>query len=157
MKNNELINKFYTAFSENDSQEMIACYHKKIVFQDPAFGKLEVERAGEMWKMLLSQKKEGTSISFNNIITDENTGSADWVAKYTYGKKNRKVINKVSASFKFKDGKIIEHIDSFNLWNWTKQAMGVAGHLLGWSSFMKKKIQKTTNRRLDKFIEKVSI
>jgi hypothetical protein len=32
--------------------------------------------------------------------------------------------------------------------------LGISGYLLGWSSFMRKKIQGTTNGLLGKFMEK---
>lgn len=153
MDNKELIIKFYTAFSDGNSKEMVACYHKNIVFQDPAFGTLKGERAFKMWEMLLSLKKGDIKINFDSIQASAENGNANWVAEYVYGEKNRKVINKVRADIKFKDGKIIEHIDSFDLWRWTRQAMGPVGYLIGWTPFMKSKIQKITNKRLDKFIE----
>ena len=55
------------------------------------------------------------------------------------------------------DGKIIEHTDVFDLWLWTKQAMGFVGYLIGWSSLLKNKIQKTTNSNLDQFMNKTSL
>ena len=154
MTNKELIENFYTAFSNGNVNGMIDCYHKDIVFQDPAFGVLKGERASKMWEMLLSRSTKSTKINFDTVQADSKTGSANWVAEYNYGEKNRKVINNVSANFKFKDGKIIEHIDTFNLWTWTQQAMGFLGYLMGWTSFMKTKIQKTTNKQLNEFIEK---
>ena len=108
----------------------------------------------KMWEMLLSQKSSGTKISFGNISTTEEKGTATWKAEYLYGDKNRKVINKVFARFKFKDGRIIEHIDYFNLWRWTQQALGPMGYLMGWTPFMRNKIQKTVKMRLDDFIRK---
>ena len=152
MNNQELIAQFYTSFSNGKVKEMTECYHENIVFQDPVFGRLEGEKAFKMWEMLLSKKNKSTKISFNNIQTNSKNGSAHWTAEYTYGKANRKVINKVSAQFKFKDGKIIEHIDRFNLWKWTQQALGIIGYLIGWSPFMKNKIQRTTKKQLDDFI-----
>ena len=153
MNNTETIKKFYTSFSNGNVNEMLECYHKDIVFQDPVFGELKGERAFKMWEMLLSQKKEDTIISFNTIEATNETGKVNWVAKYLYGEKKRKVINNVSARFKFKDGKIIEHFDTFNLWKWTKQALGISGFLIGWTPFMKNKIQQTTNNKLDDFIK----
>ena len=32
------IEKFYTAFTNNDAEAMVACYHDNIIFEDPAFG-----------------------------------------------------------------------------------------------------------------------
>ena len=147
-QNEKLINDFYTSFVNGDANGMTACYHNDVVFEDPAFGKLENGKPSKMWEMLLSRKKESTKVIFSNIETTETTGRVNWTATYEYGPKNRKVVNNVTANFKFKDGKIIEHIDTFDLWNWTKQALGLPGVLLGWSSFMKNKIQATTNQQL---------
>ncbi|SFC30048.1 Ketosteroid isomerase-related protein [Algibacter lectus] len=154
MDNKEIIEKFYTSFSNGNFEGMLECYHKDVVFEDAVFGRLEGESAFKMWEMLLSQKKGDTKISFNNIEANAETGKANWVAEYFYGEKKRKVINEVSTAFKFKDGKIIEHFDTFDLWKWTKQAMGTPGYLLGWTSYMKSKIQQTTNKRLDAFMNK---
>lgn len=154
MNNEELIEKFYTSFSKADAKGMTECYHENIVFQDDAFGTLKGERACKMWEMLLSGGPGKSKISFNNVEATNESGSANWRAEYHYGEKQRKVINNIHANFKFKDGKIIEHIDTFNLWKWTKQALGPAGYLLGWTSFMRKKIQKTTNDKLNDFISK---
>ncbi len=152
--NKQLIEIFYTAFSKGDASGMNNCYHIDVTFEDPAFGKLENGKPAKMWEMLMSRKKESTTVVFSNIEANETTGKANWTASYEYGEKNRKVINNVTANFKFKDGKIIEHIDTFDLWKWTKQALGFSGALLGWSSFMKNKIQKTTNTQLTEFISK---
>lgn len=154
MTNKEIIEQFYTSFSQGDAKDMIECYHQDITFTDPVFGCLKGDRAVNMWKMLLSNKKTAASIQFSNIETNSDQGSANWIATYAYGPKKRNVINKVTAHFKFKDGKIIEHTDNFDLWEWTKQAMGVPGYLLGWTAFMKNKIQKTTNSNLKAFMNK---
>ncbi|UMB60750.1 nuclear transport factor 2 family protein [Lutibacter sp. A80] len=154
MNTKEIIEKFYTSFSNGNVEGMINCYHKDIVFKDPVFGELKGDKAVKMWLMLLSKRSETTTISFSGIKVSENKGSANWVANYVYGKDKRKVINKVSANFKFKDGKIIEHIDTFSLWLWSKQALGTVGFLLGWTPFMKNKIQKTTKKQLEDFITK---
>ncbi len=153
-KNEELILKFYQSFASNNVERMLECYHENIVFHDPAFGTLKAEKAKSMWKMLLSKNDNNLKINFNSIEANELTGKANWIAEYNYGPGNRKVVNKISATFKFLDGEIIEHKDSFNLWSWTKQALGTSGYLLGWSSFMRNKIQTKTNIALTKFMNK---
>ena len=152
MKQSDLISKFYTSFSEGNVEGMLSCYHKDIEFTDPAFGLLKGDRACNMWKMLLSQKKTKVKVDFFDVETENNYGSAKWTASYLYGNQQRKVVNKVKADFVFKDGLIISHNDVFDLWIWTQQALGFIGYLLGWSGFMKSKIQKQTNVKLDKFI-----
>lgn len=156
MSNLKIIERFYWAFSKRDAQKMLECYHKDVVFQDPAFGTLKGERARKMWKMLLSKKDSDLKIILKNCSVDKNKGNAEWVAQYTLTDTNRKVVNHVSAIFKFKDGKIIEHIDKFDLWKWTRQALGIKGYVLGWTPFMKKKIQQKLNQKLDKYIYKES-
>lgn len=153
MDHREIIHKFYTSFSNGNVKGMLECYHKEIVFKDAVFGQLKGQRAVKMWEMLLSKKREDTVVNFYNVQATEQHGKANWVAEYFYGEKKRKVVNKVKADFTFKDGKIIEHTDTFDLWKWTQQAMGITGYLIGWTSFMKHKIQQTTNKRLDEFIK----
>lgn len=150
--NEQTIHNFYTGFSTGNAKAMTACYHENIVFNDPVFGELKGEKAVKMWEMLLSKSSKDTTIDFDNIQSTESNGKANWTAVYYYGASKRKVVNKVSANFKFKDGKIIEHSDTFDLWKWTKQALGLAGYLLGWTNFMKQKIQKTTHAQLDSYM-----
>ena len=98
MKNKELFQTFYTAFSNGDANAMTACYHDEVVFEDPTFRKLKGERAKGMWKMLLSKKAESDlTITFKVL----NNQQCEWIANYKYGPNKRPVVNKVSASFEF--------------------------------------------------------
>ena len=156
MDNNEIIKNFYSAFTKGDANTMISFYSDNVVFTDPAFGTLKGKKAKAMWKMLLSNKKSLANVSFNSIKETNNTNvSAKWTATYNYGPKSRKVVNNVSAEFEFKDDKIIKHTDNFNLWNWSKQALGTSGYLLGWSNFMKNKIQEGANQKLNNFLKDI--
>ncbi len=157
MNHNELLQKFYSSFSNGNAKGMIDCYHENIVFQDPAFGILKGNRAKYMWDMLLSKKDNDLRIDYKILKTDDKNGKVNWTARYNYGPKKRKVINKVTANFEFKDGKILKHTDDFNLWIWSKQALGTSGYLLGWSSYMRDQIQKKINKLLSSFIEKKTI
>lgn len=149
MQQEALITTFYTAFSKGDANTMTECYHNDIVFEDPAFGQLKGDKAKAMWQMLLSKKVESEmSVSFQVI----NNSQATWTANYKYGPNKRPVENNVTAHFEFKDGLISKHTDHFSQWKWAKQALGLSGYLLGWSGFMKNKIQATTNKLLSKFM-----
>ena len=154
MNNKELIEKFYTSFSSGNVKGMTSCYHKDITFRDPVFGTLKGVKAVKMWEMLMARRTDSTTISFDNINASIDQGTATWTAKYLYGNKKRKVTNVVTAKFKFKDGKIIKHVDTFDLWKWSQQALGIVGFLIGWTPFMKNKIQKTTKGQLDDFMNK---
>ncbi|SER38770.1 nuclear transport factor 2 family protein [Neolewinella agarilytica] len=152
MDNAALINTFYQSFANHDAEGMVACYHDQIEFEDPAFGPLKGDRAKAMWRMLLTGAS--SKVTFSNVQAEGNKGSADWVAEYTFGPDKRPVVNVIHAEFEFADGKIIRHTDTFDLWKWSGQALGMPGKLLGWSGFMRNKIRQTTHGRLAKFMGK---
>ena len=54
-------------------------------------------------------------------------GSADWTADYLFSKTGRQVFNEIHAEFEFKDGKIFRHHDTFDIWKWSRQALGISG------------------------------
>ena len=135
---------------------MVKCYHEKIEFSDPVFPKLQGSKVGAMWKMLCSHA-QGFELVFSEIQADNEVGSVHWEAKYIFSMTNRKVHNKINASFKFKDGKIIKHDDDFNFWKWSFMALGPVGLFLGWSPLVKNKVQKQAARNLDKFIRSSKI
>ncbi|WP_425075358.1 nuclear transport factor 2 family protein [Psychroserpens sp. S379A] len=152
-----VITRFYKAFNNLDAETMVSCYHDDIVFEDPAFGVLKGNRAKNMWRMLCeSQKDKDFHIIYSKIKTSEDKGFASWEAFYTFSKTGRKVHNVIEANFEFKDGKVIKHIDTFNLYKWSKQALGLKGYLLGHTSFFKNKLQIQTNSLLNKFEKKKS-
>lgn len=101
--------------------------------------------------MLVERGKGEIKIDFENVSADEQKGSADWTAKYLFSQTGRNVVNKIHAEFEFKDGKIIKHHDTFDIWKWSKQALGLSGLLLGWSPFVKNKIRQNALKSLRKY------
>ena len=155
--NEATIIKFYTAFSKADAEQMCECYHPSVQFRDPAFGLLQGEEVCQMWKMLIERSKGNIKINFSEVKASEYLGSASWIAEYNFSKTNRKVKNSISSKFHFQDGLIIKHTDTFDIWKWSKQALGITGLLLGWTGFMQKKIQKQARMTLNKYLEKKNI
>ncbi|WP_395073698.1 nuclear transport factor 2 family protein [Flavobacterium sp.] len=151
--NEQLITNFYTAFGNGDIEKMATCYHENIQFEDPAFGILKNKEPITMWKMLLERSKGNIKIDFFDVQTTENFVSVTWVATYLFSKTNRKVVNKINAKFEFQDGLIIKHTDTFDVYKWAKQALGFKGLLLGWTSFMRNKIQEGAKKSLEVYIE----
>jgi ketosteroid isomerase-like protein len=148
LTNEDLINKFYTAFSKLDFATMNSCYSDAIIFSDPAFGLLKGEEAKCMWEMLCTKAKN-FSLTYGNIIhLDDEYSTCDWVATYTFSKTGKQVVNKIRANMRFANGKIIEHSDAFSLHKWATQALGFSGWLLGWNSMFQRKIQNTSKRNL---------
>jgi ketosteroid isomerase-like protein len=153
MENEQIIRNFYEAFARNNADTMVSYYHDEIEFSDPAFHNLKGAQAKNMWKMLLERAKGNIRIEFSNVKADGEKGSADWIADYLFSKTGRNVHNEIHAEFEFKDGKIFRHKDTFDLWKWSKQALGLPGMLLGWSSFMQNKISRTAMDSLREYSE----
>lgn len=154
MDNAQIIRRFYESFARNDAEAMVSCYHDEIEFSDPAFHNLKGEQAKNMWRMLVERGGGNIKIEFANVKTDGDKGSADWTADYLFSKTGRNVRNEIHAEFAFKDGVIINHRDSFDLWKWSRQALGLPGILLGWSPPMQNKIRRTALESLREYSKK---
>ncbi|MBP2833329.1 nuclear transport factor 2 family protein [Aquimarina sp. U1-2] len=149
----ELITTFFTALNEHDVDAMMACYHEDIIFEDPIFGTLSPEHARKVWYWLCEHGKDLTA-KYRDITIDGDTASVYWEARYSFGPKQRPVLNKVRATFEFKEGKISKHTDHFSLKRWAAQAMGWKGKALGGTLYFKKKLQHRSALLLDKYIVK---
>lgn len=148
-----LLEKFYGAFQERDHATMASCYHPEVVFSDPVFPHLEGPRAGAMWHMLCERGKD-LKLEYSGIQADDQGGQAHWEAWYTFSQTGRKVHNVIDASFQFRDGLIVEHKDHFDLWRWSRQALGAPGLLLGWTPIIGNAVRKKAGQGLDLFLEK---
>ena len=145
-----LITRFYQAFQRLDAEAMVACYSDDVLFSDPAFGILQGRDAGDMWRMLTTRAKD-FSLTFDNVRADERSGGAHWVATYLFNQTGRVVINDIQARFVFRDGKICEHHDSFEMWQWARQALGMKGLLLGWTPWLQGKVRAQALKGLRTF------
>lgn len=149
--NAELITRFYEAFARLDGAGMAACYAPDATFSDPVFPDLQGARVGGMWRMLTSNARE-FSLVFDGVEADDSQGRAHWVATYTFSGTGRRVVNDIQARFTFRDGLIATHKDSFDLWKWTRQALGPVGWLAGWTPMVQGKVRSQADRGLTKFL-----
>ena len=150
--NERLIEKFYTSFQQLNWKGMNECYHAEAFFYDPVFEDLNAVKVKAMWQMLCRQATN-FSLVFSDVKADDEYGTCKWTATYTFSKTGRKVINDIKAHFKFHEGKIIEHMDDFSFWKWSRQAFGIKGFLLGLTSVMRNKVRKTAKANLEKFMK----
>ena len=151
--NQQLLTSFYEAFQRKDYATMQACYADNAVFNDAVFQNLDAAHTRTMWEMLIRRGKD-LELTFSDIEANDTTGSAAWTATYTFSQTKRKVVNHVKASFAFENGKISKHTDHFNFYNWSKQALGLSGLLLGWTGFLRKKVQRTALKSLTDYMKK---
>ena len=149
--NRALIERFYDAFDRRDGQTMSACYAPDARFSDPAFGELHGDEIGDMWRMLTG-RAEDLSVELRAHDADEDGGSANWIATYTFGQSGRPVVNDIQARFRFRDGLIAEHVDEFDLWRWARQALGPVGLVAGWSPPLQNKVRGQARENLRAFM-----
>ena len=152
-KNEQVIHDFYNGFKQLDWQLMSTCYHADITFSDPVFTDLQGEEVSGMWRMLCAKAKD-FELSFDQVKADETHGSACWQATYTFSKTGRKVHNVIFAEFQFSEGKIIRHSDHFSFWRWSTMALGPVGILLGWSGYLRRKVQLQALQGLKSFLKR---
>lgn len=150
-KNEKLINKFYSAFQKRDYATMISCYHEEAKFSDPVFQLQSKKEIAAMWKMLCLRAKN-FDLTYSEVQAEKYDGSARWEADYLFSGTQRQVKNKIESKFYFMDGKIIEHLDSFNFWRWSCMALGMPGYFLGWTPILKKKVQNQAKKNLNVFL-----
>ena len=101
---------------------------------------------------MLCERGTDLQATFSDIQADDTKGQAHWEATYSFGKNGRLIHNVIDATFTFQDGKIIRHQDSFDLWKWTRMALGASGIFMGWSSVVQGKVRETAVSGLNKFI-----
>lgn len=147
----KVVERFYTAFQKLDYQTMQACYADTASFTDPAFGALFGSDIKAMWEMLCKNAKNFSLTFTTPVSKDEHTVECFWVARYTFSKTGKQVENHIHAILKIQDGKISEHIDHFNFWRWSRQALGTSGLLLGWSGFLHRKVTAAARLGLERF------
>jgi ketosteroid isomerase-like protein len=149
-RNEKTINKFYSAFQIRDYVAMAECYADNATFSDEVFVNLDSTQTKQMWKMLCIKGKD-LELTFKNVTANDNTGSCEWIANYTFSATGKRVENRIAAKFKFENGLITEHLDSFDFYKWSSQALGLKGLMLGWTNFLKEKIRKTAANNLKEF------
>lgn len=149
--NEQLIQHFYTCFKNKDFKGMQNCYADEATFSDAVFKNLNAEEVKAVWQMLITKGKD-LQIEFKDISSTENIVKAHWDAYYTFSATGKKVINRIDATFEVKNGKITKHIDHFNFYTWAKQALGLTGMLLGWTSFLNQKVSVQAKRNLESFM-----
>lgn len=147
----DLLDRFYAAFDRRDGDAMAACYTPDAHFSDPVFTDLNGREPGAMWRMLTG-RSDDLSVDLVSRSATRDQGSAHWVARYTFTATGRFVVNDVQAQFHFRDGLIVDHVDTFDFWRWTRQALGPPGLLLGWTPMLRDRVRSQARAGLDEFL-----
>ena len=151
--NAKLIEQLYDALNRHDGEAMANLYAPDGRFHDPAFGELTGAEAGDMWRMLTGRAAD-LRVELAAHEAGDETGSANWIATYTFAQTGRKVVNDIQARFRFRDGLIADHVDEFSFWTWSRQALGIPGLLAGWTPVLRGKVSSQARAGLDEFMAK---
>ena len=132
---------------------MAECYGPGAEFSDPVFQILRGPEVAGMWRMLCERGTD-LRIEYSAVTGQDQRGSAHWEAWYTFSATGRPVHNVIDAAFEFENGLIRRHLDRFDLYAWTRQALGLKGVLLGWSPPVQNAIRAQARRSLEKFLRR---
>lgn len=132
---------------------MQACYAEDATFSDSVFKNLNSQEVKSMWEMLCKRGKD-FSLEYKDVKVDGDKGSAIWDASYTFSSTGNHVDNHIQASFVFRDGLIVKHVDDFDFHTWAGQALGLTGKLLGWTGYLQKKVSAKGKAGLLEFMKK---
>ncbi len=152
--NQQVIERFYTAFQQKDYKTMQQCYADNVTFSDAVFKNLNPAQVKAMWEMLCKSSGKDFKVEFNILSSTGDTVTAQWTAWYTFSATGNKVVNHIKAQFALRDGLIATHTDDFSFYRWARQALGISGWLLGWLPFLRKKVQATAMAKLNMFMSK---
>ncbi len=155
------VQQFYSAFAALDGAAMQACYAHNARFEDPVFSLNGRDEIGAMWRMLCtnaSNHRGDWQLTFSDVRAPSQRSYdkhepilAQWQARYRFGN-GRIVHNHISARFHFdEDDQFAHHQDQFGLWQWSRQALGVPGLLLGWSPMFKLRLRQQAAQTLKRY------
>lgn len=147
------ITRFYDAFARLDGAVMQACYAADAQFDDEAFSLRGRAQIGGMWRMLCDATRSKGADLWRLTVSDITDHGAHWDAHYRFSATGRLVDNRIDAQIQCgPDGLIQRHVDRFDFWRWSRQALGTPGLLLGWSPFLRAKVRATAAANLARYL-----
>ena len=151
-ENRAVIARFYAAFAARDGSTMAATYGADARFEDPVFGRLTGSEVGAMWRMLTSRPGSDLRIELPHYEADDTSGTAHWIVRYTFARTGNQVVNDIHSRFRLHDGLVIEQVDRFSFWQWSRQAFGLVGLLVGWTPFLRTAVRRKAKADLASFM-----
>lgn len=153
------LHRFYQAFAALDAETMGACYAPDARFRDEVFALQGSDEIAGMWRMLCAATaqhgRDVWQLGWRDVAAAGDVGTAHWEARYRFSATGRMVLNRIDATMRFDgDGRIVDHVDRFDFWAWSRQALGAPGLLLGWTPFLRSKVKAQARRNLDRYLQR---
>ncbi|CAE6516513.1 unnamed protein product [Rhizoctonia solani] len=148
--------KWFEAYSAGNFEGMKSLATDDYTFEDPAFGKLEGERALSMYKMFTSTRDKTEAVWNVHEVKPSESDPQRAIVKFEaiYKFNGRPVTNQITSTILVIDGKVKEQVDAFDVPKWAEQSLGLLGWLFGGFTFLHNTIQKKANTSLDGFMSK---
>lgn len=135
--NEQLLTNLFQCLNAHNASGIAACYREDATFQDIAFRLRNKKQIHAMWDMICSPNKKGLSdikATVQELTANDSTAHAVVIEDYTYRDNGRKVHNKITSTFEFRDGRILKQEDRCDPVSWANQAIGgvkgfIAGHI----------------------------
>jgi ketosteroid isomerase-like protein len=142
---------YWESLAAKDADEMAACYASDATFEDEVF-RLRGAECGMMWRMLF-QGAADLRIRTHDLKEGDGVAHGTWEAWYTFTATGRPVHNRITSRFVIRDGKIVDHKDTFPFYKWSRRALGAKGWFLGWTPLVRMAVRKQARKRLDKWMK----
>lgn len=143
--------RFWGALAARDAEAMAACYAHDASFEDEVF-QLRGPGCGMMWRMLFQGAADLRIKVHPLVVADNGIARGTWEAWYTFSSTGRPVHNRITTRLVLRDGRIVDHQDTFPFYKWSRQALGAKGWLLGWTPLVRKAVRKQARKRLEKWM-----
>lgn len=148
----ELVASFYGAFSRLDYEQMMDCYADDIIYNDPLVGLIERGEVKAYWKMICANAKALSLKTYDFEEIDDEYVTSRYQVEYYLEATGKKVRYAAKSFMRIAEGKIVEHSDGFRLSTFLGNTYGLAGQLLGWTGYLKKKVQHRYRLLLDQYL-----
>jgi ketosteroid isomerase-like protein len=109
--------EFYDAFCVGEIATLERLYAPDVTFHDEIFTFANRADTIGMWRVLLTQ---GGRFSYELLGVEGEVATVRWLADYRlFG---RPIHNVITARLTIRDGRIVDHLDSFSWAKWSRQA-----------------------------------
>ena len=157
MTNKNIVEKFYTAFSNKDYKSIFYSLSENIIYHDPIYGLLEGDVVRWLWQMRC-ERLHNASFKFWDIeALDHEYMTCQWQIQYFNNASGADVVMKGKAYMRVIDGKITEQSEGYRLSDWLAISHGWMGKLFGWTGYMQRKEKKKFAEMLNRYIKSQSL
>lgn len=136
----------FDALARCDAEAMAACYHPDAAYRSPVFGRIDRDRIGDMWRMVVTWSPRTTAIEHRDH------DRVSWTIEERFGPTDRLVRVRVRSRLRVVDGLVFRHQDSFSFTRWAWQALGPATVLVSGLPVFRKRVVVLANAQLDRFV-----